>query len=1037
MHIDKSLYKGPIAWMTGNPVAANLLMLFLLVGGFFWGTQVKQEVFPEFDLDLVEISVGYPGASPEEVEQAIILPIEEAIQNISGIEEVSSTASEGSGRVRVEASLDIDLQQLSTDIKNEVDRITTFPDEAKEPLVSVPSRKRQVITLIVYGQQKQKVLREVTEMVRDQLLQDQEITQVELLGDHPLEMSIEIPQKTLRAYNLKLADVAAKIKNASIDLPGGTIKTKGGEILVRMKERKDYKNEYSSIPIINAANGTVVTLGEIATITDGFEETDQHLIYNDMPALGIDVFRIGKQTPISVADAVLAHVEKLQKTLPDGIYVDTVNDRSEMFRQRVDLLVKNGLLGLALVFILLAVFLEARLAFWVTLGIPISFLGSLLFIPSFGVSINMISLFAFIISLGIVVDDTIVVGENVYSYRQQGLSAFEAAIKGAKDIATPVTFSIITNIVTFMPLYFVPGTMGKIFRTIPIVVSAVFLISLLEALFVLPAHLGHQKKVKNPLLKFITRQQRKFSDGFMAFVKNVYGPSLTLALRFRYVSLTISIVILMITLSYVKSGRMGITMFPKVEADLSYASATLPVGVTVGDTIEVHDQMLAAANQTIDEIGRENQVEGILSFINKNTVWVQVHMVPPEERLVNTSEFTKRWRQATGSIAGIDSLKYKADHGGPGSGAALTVELQHRDTVVLEEASKDLAEALGYFPLVSDIDDGYTPGKDQFDFTLKAAAYQFGLSPMEVARQIRNAYYGYEALTQLRGRNEIKIMVRHPENERKAEYYLDEMLITTPKGIKVPLTEIAEIKRGKAFTTISRRDGKRVVTVTSDVTPQSKAEMVLESIKQETLPALQKKYQGLSFSFEGKQADRKESMAALAKGMVLALMIVYMLLAIPFKSYIQPSIIMISIPFGVVGAIIGHLLMGYSLSLLSMFGIVALSGVVVNDSLILIDYANKQVRGGATHYAAVINAGIKRFRPILLTTLTTFCGLMPMIFESSRQARFLIPMAISLGFGILFSTVIILVLVPSLYIIVEDIKWLFKKIFFHHSISST
>jgi multidrug efflux pump subunit AcrB len=1027
MSSSKNIFKGPIAWMTSNSVAANLLMIFLLVGGFFWGSHIKQEVFPEFELDLVEISVEYPGASPEEVEQGIILPVEEAIQNINGIEEITSTANEGSGVVRVEAPTGGNLQQLATDIKNEVDRITTFPDEAKEPLVTIPSRKRQVITLIVYGSQTRKVLREITERIRDQLIQDKEITQAELLGDNPLEMSVEIPQDVLRTYNLTLADVAAKIKNASLDLPGGAVKTLGGEILVRMKERKDYQQEYAVIPIITTATGTIVRLGDIAKITDGFAETDQFLVYNNMPALGIDVFRLGKQTPISVADAVLAHVKELQKTLPDGVFVSTVNDRSEMFRQRINLLLRNGLMGLTLVFVLLGLFLEARLAFWVTMGIPISFLGSLLFIPHFGVSINMISLFAFIICLGIVVDDTIVIGENVFSYKQQGLSAFDAAVKGAREIATPVTFSILTNIVTFLPLYFVPGVMGKIFRTIPVVVTAVFLISLAEALFVLPAHLGHQKELKNPTLRFFTRQQQKFSNWFTSFVHKVYGPSIKLSLRFRYVSVTIGIVILMLTLAYVKSGRMGITMFPKIEADLAYASATLPVGVNVRDTLEVHDKLMQAADNVIQEIGREKQVQGVLSSVNKNTLWIQVHMIDPDSRLVNTSDFTKKWREAAGSIPGTDSLKFEADHGGPGSGAALTIELQHRDTQVLEKASKELAKALGFFPLVSDIDDGYTAGKDQFDFRLNQVGYQIGLTPMSVAQQIRNAYYGYEALTQLRGRNEIKIRVRQPENERQSEYYLEEMLIATPTGVKVPLADIADVTKGKAYTTITRRDGRRVVSVTADVTPQSQAEMILDSVKKDTLPALKEKYQGLNFSFEGKQADRKESMAALGNGIILALMVVYMLLAIPFKSYIQPAIIMVSIPFGIVGAIVGHLIMGYSLSLLSMFGIVALSGVVVNDALVLIDFANRQVREGSTHYAAIINAGTKRFRPILLTTLTTFFGLMPMIFESSRQARFLVPMAISLGFGILFSTFIVLVLVPSLYIIVEDVKSVFKK----------
>ena len=1020
--------KGPIAWMAGNPVAANFFMIFLLGGGLLWGSQIKQEVFPEFDYDIVDVTVIYPGASPEEIDEGVVLPIESAIQGLDGIEEINSTANEGMGKVAVEAIIDADLQQLSMDIKNELDRITSFPEEAEEPIVSIRSRKKQVITLIIHGDQERSVLRELTEMIRDRLLQDKEITQVELLGERPLEMSIEIPQDTLRAYNLTLSDIALKIRNASQDLPGGSIKTKGGEILVRMNERKDFKNEFSRIPIVTGSSGTMLTLGELAEIQDDFEETDQFLVYNGQPALGIEVFRIGKQTPISVAKAVMKHVEKLREILPDGVSVATANDRSEHFKQRITLLLKNGYIGLILVFCLLGFFLETRLAFWVTMGIPISFLGSLLVIPHFDVSINMVSLFAFIISLGIVVDDTIVIGENVYSYKQKGFNALEAAIRGAREVAMPVTFSVITNIITFLPLYFVPGVMGKIFRNIPVVVASVFFISLIEALFVLPAHLGHQKETKNRIMLLITRFQQRFSLGFTSFVKTVYTPSLQLSLKFRYVSITVGIVILMITVSYVKSGRLGITMFPKVESDLSYAAATLPVGVPVEETMKVHDRLMKSAEKLLDEIGRENQAEGILSYVNRNTLWIKVLMIPPEDRAVNTSDFTKKWRRETGSIPGLESMKFKADFGGPGSGAALTIELQHRDTAVLEEASSELADALRFFPLVSDIDDGFTPGKEQYDFKISPKGYQLGLSPMQVARQIRHAYYGFEVLTQIRGRNEISIMVRNPEHEREVEYYLDEMLITTSKGIKVPLKEIAEITRGKADTSISRRDGRRAVTVTADVTPQSRAEMVLESIKKDTLPMLKEKYTGLNYSFEGKQADRIESMKALGRGMAAAMLIVYMLLAIPFRSYIQPAIIMISIPFGIVGAIGGHLLMGYSLSLLSMFGIVALSGVVVNDSLILINFANHRVEEGATHYAAVVNAGTRRFRPIILTTLTTFFGLMPMIFESSRQARFLIPMAISLGFGILFSTLIILIMVPALYIIVEDVKKLFRKL---------
>ncbi len=1026
MNTAKKTAKGPIAWMAGNSVAANLLMCFLLAGGFFWGTRIKQEIFPDFILDQVVVSVAYPGASPEEIEEGIILPIEEAIQGVDGIEDVSAVAREGSGTVTVEALNGSDLQQLAIDIKNEIDRITSFPEEAEKPQVTIPTRKRQVITLVIYGDQKRAVLRDITEMIRDQLLQDKGITQLELLGERPLEMDIEVSNEALRAYNLTLAGIAGKIRNSALDLPGGSMKTRGGEILIRMKERKDYRQEFAHIPIITDAGGVTVTLEDIAEITDGFEDTDQFLSYNGKPALGIEIFRVGMQTPISVVDAVNRHLKLLKQTLPDGIYVDTVNDKSQIFRERINLLIRNGYLGLVLVFCLLGLFLETRLAFWVTMGIPISFLGSMLLIPMFGVSINMVSLFAFIISLGIVVDDTIVIGENIYRYKQQGLDSFSAAVKGVKEVTMPVVFSVVTNIVTFLPLYFVPGIMGKFFRAIPVVVGSVFFISLVEALFVLPAHLGHQQPTKNFIILFITHYQKKFSGGFTSFVKNVYGPLLRTSLRFRYVSITTGIIILMLTIAFVKSGRMGITMFPTVESDLSYGTATLPVGVPVADTIAVNRQMLAAADRVLALAGRENQLKGILSYINRNKTWTQVHMLPPGERQMNTAEFTRKWRQETGEIPGLESMKFIDDYGGPSSGPAITIELQHRDIDILDQASTELAAALRFFPNVTDIDDGFTPGKDQYDFRLTPEGYQLGLSPLETARQIRHGYYGFEVLTQFRGRNEMTIMVRNPRQEREEEYYLEEMLVTTPKGVKVPLGDVVKIRRGKAYTSINRRGGRRVVTVTCDVIPKNQAKMVLNVIKKDTLPGLKQKYHGLNYSFEGKQADMKDSMQALGRGMIMAMMIIYILLAIPFRSYIQPAIIMISIPFGIVGAIIGHLIMGYSLSLLSMFGIVALSGVVVNDSLVLIDSANLRVRQGSNYFQAVTSAGIQRFRPIILTTLTTFFGLLPMIFESSRQARFLIPMAISLGFGILFSTLITLVMVPSLYVIAEDVKNFFR-----------
>jgi multidrug efflux pump subunit AcrB len=622
-----------------------------------------------------------------------------------------------------------------------------------------------------------------------------------------------------------------------------------------------------------------------------------------------------------------------------------------------------------------------------------------------------------------------VVGENIYHYRQNGDSWFPAALQGVRTIAMPVNFSVLTNMVTFMPLFFVPGFMGKIFRQIPIIVICVFAVSLIESLLILPAHLGHQRNTREKgLLAWMVLRQQRFSELFMRLVRTKYGPFLSMALKWRYVTISIGVAILLITAGYVKSGRMGFELFPKIESDYAKVTAVLPFGSAVQKTKDIQQILVQAAQAVVDENGGDRLAEGIYARINENETDIRIYLTPSEVRPVTTTQLTKKWRDKVGDLPGLESIKFESDAGGPGRGASIAVELSHRHTSVREPASADLAEAFAHYPNVVDIDDGFSPGKQQVDFKIKPAGRSLGLTAREVARQVRHAYYGAEALRQQRGRNEVKVMVRLPESERSSEYYLEEMILRTPSGIEVPLREAVSLQRGRADTVINRREGRRVVTVTADARPRKRSGQILEDVKADVLPRLKQKYPGLIYSFEGRQADRRESMQALFKGLGFALLIIYAMLAVPFNSYIQPMIIMLAIPFGIVGAIMGHLIMGYSLSVISTFGLVALSGVVVNDSLVLIEFANRRQRAGMDHFEAIREAAIHRFRPILLTTLTTFGGLAPMIFETSRQARFLIPMAISLGYGILFATVITLILVPSFYLIIEDIKNGFKMI---------
>ncbi|MDH3330283.1 MAG: efflux RND transporter permease subunit, partial [Desulfobulbaceae bacterium] len=735
----------------------------------------------------------------------------------------------------------------------------------------------------------------------------------------------------------------------------------------------------------------------------------------------------GSQTPISVADAVHHQVEEINHIMPEGLSLVARNDRSQIYRQRLELMLKNGFLGLALVFILLALFLETRLAFWVSLGIPISFLGTMLILPSIGVTFNMVSMFAFIVTLGIVVDDAIVVGENVYYYRQKGYAWLDAAITGTRDIATPVIFSVLTNMVTFMPLLFVPGFMGKVFREIPLVVVCVFLISLVESLFILPAHLGHTRfsAEKKGVFAVLHRWQQGFSNAFTRFIRVRYGPFLKFVLRWRYATFAVGIMILLITFGYVKSGRMGFELFPKVESDFAAVTAILPFGTSVEQTRQIEDILIAAGKKVTDRNGGKSLVEGIYAQVNGNEATVRIYLTPPKIRPLSTARVTQLWREEVGDLAGLESIKFESDAGGPGRGGAIAVELSHRDKRVLENAGQELAAALENYPNVIDVDDGFAAGKQQIDFKVRPEAQSIGLHAADIARQIRQSYYGAEAIRQQRGRNEVKIMVRLPKNERVSEYHLEEMILRTPDGGEIPLLDAVTLERGRADTSIERRDGRRIITVSADVKPRSQADLIMEVLKAEIFPELKKRYPELSFSFEGRQADRRDSVQSLLKGLMIALVVIFAMLAIPLNSYIQPLIIMLAIPFGLVGAVIGHLLMGYSLSVLSLFGIVALSGVVVNDSLVLIDFANRRRKKGLPPGVAIREAAIQRFRPVLLTTLTTFGGLSPMIFETSRQARFLIPMAISLGYGILFATIITLLIVPSVYLIIEDIRSVF------------
>jgi len=1035
--VDDSLKRGPIAWMAHNSVAANLVLAIFIIGGLLVGMRVKQEVFPEIDLDVVQISVPYPGASPAEVEQGIILAIEDEVRSVDGVKKVTSTAFEGIATVYVELLTGQNPNKALQDIKNGIDSIKSFPEEAERPIVNLLDTRRHVISVIVYGDHDEKTLRDTAEHLRDELLQFEEITLVELDAVRPLQIDIEIPQHYLRAYNLTLDDIAHIVGRTSIELPGGGVKTTQGEVLLRTEERRHHGSEFANIPVISNADGSKVLLSDIATIRDGFEDTDIEAFFNGQRAIKIDIFRIGDQTPLAIAKRVHQYVEKARVQLPASISMTTWDDTSEIFRDRINLLLKNAFLGLILVLLLLGLFLEPRLAFWVTLGIPVSIIGSFLFIPLSDASINMISLFAFIVTLGIIVDDAVVVGEIVYQKREEGMSYLASAIAGAKEICGPVTFAVLTNIAAFLPLFFVPGATGKFFLQIPAVVVSVFVVSLIESLYILPSHLSHRRK-KTLIWKLLGMPRDFFNALLHRFVKNVFYHRLKFCLKYRYITVASGIAILIISIGLVAGEHIRFSYLPRVDSDLVTAQGLLTFGAPIENSRTLQRRLVDAAQQVIEEHGggiargiytqigsyltRQGPGIGPMEKGGSHIVGIQVMLVHSDQRDISGIGFANAWRQKVGEVTGVETLSFAGTIHAAG-GKPIDIQLSHRDTKILEAAAIELATILEDYVGVSDIDNGVSLGKPQLSFSVRPEARSLGVTASDLARQVRASFYGAEALRQQRGRHEVKVFVRLPEEERRRMHTVEELIIRTAQGGEILLNDAADIAVGRAYTDIQRSKGRRIVSVTGDVDEAvANANKIVSDVVANVLPVLMQKYPGLTYSFEGQQREQQESLESLKLGFLMALILIYALLAIPFKSYIQPLIVMLSIPFGIVGALIGHVLLGYELSIISMFGIVALSGVVVNDSLILVVTTNRYRQEGIEPLQALLDAAQRRFRPILLTSLTTFLGLTPIIFETSMQARFLIPMAISLGFGILIATFIILLIVPSAYLILEDIK---------------
>jgi len=1018
---------GILAWFARNEVAANILMISIVASGLVIAGKIRQEVYPEFALDIVDVSLEYRGASPDEVERAIILPIESELRGMEIIRQLRSVAQEGRASVEVELVPGTDGNRGLQEVTQAVQRVSVFPNEAEPPIISLASgRRREVLRIAIYGDLDERSLVNFARQVEDGLLAEPNISLIGFQGLRRPEIHIEIEQEKLRALGLTLGDVARAIDAAALDVPAGTIRTPGGNIILKTTERRDFASEFQDIPVLSNRDGTMVRLSDIAAVRDDFEESDRESYFDGKRAVFLSVYSSENQSPLEVAGAVRRFIHEKLSDLPPSVGLTLSRDRSDDYRERLQLLLTNGALGLTLVLLALGIFLELRVAFWTAAGIPVSIIGSLSLLPAMDASINMISLFGFIVTLGIVVDDAVVVGEDIFHKMSQGMSRLEAAVSGVREMSVPVIFAVSTNIIAFLPLLFVPGEVGLFFRVLPAVVIAVFAVSLVECLFILPAHLAHRgRRPGSSWWDRFQGLQGRFRLRLDAAIDRIYAPLVRQAVRHRYLTAAIFCSGLAIVVAYIWSGRIEFAFRPSIQTDFVQAEIEMPTGTAVHRTREVAFEIEAAARRAIVENGEEGILVGVFTSIaerSSSEAEVSVILVPQSQRTITSEEFANRWRKAIGDIPDLDSLFFDYLIG-PGGSAEINIQLAHSEVETLRQAASDVAGIISGFPGVEDVRKGFGLAMPQFSFEIKPEGRSLGITARDLGQQIRHAFYGAEALRQPREHDELRVMVKLPGKDRRSMSGLEDLLIRDPEGGEIPLHQAAEIISTKAPVRIDRVDGSRVVNVTANVIPGvNNGNRILGEFSRTDLDRIKARYPGLRVSFEGEQREQREAITNLSWGLVTAIFAIFAILASLLRSYLQAAVILLTIPWSLSGAVIGHILMGFGLSIFSVFGMIALCGVVVNGAFVLVVTRNLMVQEGISSREAILLAAQRRFRPILLTALTTFLGLGPMIFETSIQALFLIPMAISLGMGTLVSAVVVLFLIPAVLVIFEDLR---------------
>ncbi|MFM7165570.1 MAG: efflux RND transporter permease subunit [Planctomycetaceae bacterium] len=1026
-----------VRWAIRNAPAMNMMVVAVLVVGTISAFLLRREVFPQFELEIILVSVPYPGASPDEVESGICQKVEEAVRSVDGIRKVTSVAAEGAANVVIEVRSDVpSVQKVLNEVKSQIDRIPSFPDLAEEPEVQQITFRNKAITVgVVQGPSvaadAELQLREIAEQVRDDLLGIPEISQAEITGERKFQIDVEVPERTLREYGLTLGDVARRIRARNLELPGGTIRDQGETYLLRGKDKRVLGKEIAEIPLVTRPDGVVLRVSDLGQVRDEFVDTTSISRINGQPGLAIDVTAASREDLLAMSDAVKRYIR--EKQLPAGYSFTVWGDTSVEVRDRLDLLIRNGLQGLILVFVILSLFLDLKLAFWVALGIPISLLGACAVLLQFDQTLNMLSLFSFLIALGIVVDDAIVIGENVYTHRAMGKSPLQAAIDGTIEVVPSVFSSVATTVFAFVPMFFVTGVMGKFFAVMPLAVIAILTISLLEACFALPCHLGHGNGRPSPLTGWLNAGTTWVLE---TFLRVVYAPVIRFCATFPAITVSGAVAFLLLTASLVTSGAVPSIFFPKLDAPEVIAKVIFPDGTPA----RITDAATLRVEQAIQQINQQHSVPGrplvkvthrMVGLVRDNAPGggqttegshagsVYAELVDSGQRELTSEQVVQAWRDAVGSIPGAETLTFGSQSRGPGGKPiefkllAATENMQQ-----LEQAVEETKQRLAGFRGIYDVSDDSTPGKWELQLREKPGAVALGVPLDSIARTVRASYYGEEVMRLQRGRHEVKLMVRYPESDRQTLARFDDIRVDAGDGIQRPITELADVNVTRGYSEINRIDQKRSITISADINEKlGNAKEIVASMRSEFMPQLLQKYPGLRVRWEGQQEQDEESVQSLGIGLFVALLAMYVLLTMEFTSYGQPLVVMAVIPFGIVGAVLGHWAMGLPLTLFSTLGLVALTGIVVNDSIVLVDFINGAVRSGVPLEQAVLQAGSRRFRPVLLTSLTTIAGLAPILTETSFQAQLVIPMAASLCFGLATSTILVLVLVPVFYLI--------------------